>query len=124
MTEEHLRFAYILAVSAVPTEVLCDEGTFATELPGQTFTWMDRERIGSEAAAIRGDERYDWVETGKEVLFYTDEFYHRQTGVVQAFEVERTYGDVYVFVRILRAGTRRTFRVPIQNCRALRNQNA
>lgn len=117
MTEEQLALAYSLALSAFPTDQLCSESTFTQQFPGQTFGFVERELIGAEATVIRGNESYDWIDIGATVDFWLDGFSGRQTGVVQAIEVEKNDDWTAFYAMVLRNGTRRTVRVDFQSCR-------
>ena len=120
MTEEHLALAYSLALSEFTTDQLCSENTFAQQFPEQTFSFVERELIGTEAAVIRGNESYDWIDIGTIVDFWLDGLSGRQTGIVQAIQVEKHEDWTAFYALILRNGTRRTVRVDFQSCRSPR----
>jgi len=117
MTEEHLALAYSLALSAIPTDELFSESTFAQQFPGRSFSFVERELISAEATVIRGNESYDWIDVGATVDFWLDGLSGRQTGVVQAIEVEKMDDWTVFYATVLRNGTRRTVRVEFQSCR-------
>lgn len=121
MTEDHMTLAYFLALSDVESDKLCEESTFAAMFVGRSFTWLEREQIGSEAGAIRGNESWDWIVPGTTVEFYVDNLYGRQVGTVESIEVERYPDGTLPFALIRKPNGRRIFRVEFGRIRKPRN---
>lgn len=121
MNEDQLTAAYLLATSDVESEQLCDEGTFVSMFRDRTFTWMERERIGSEAWAIRGDESWDWIVPGITVEFYANNIYGRQVGVIESLQIDRVNGCVFPYALIRKPNSRRLFWVEFGRIRKPRN---
>jgi hypothetical protein len=106
MTEDHMTLAYFLALSDVESDKLCEKNTFTTMFFGRSFTWLEREQIGSEAGAIRGNEEWDWVVPGATVKFYIGDI--RFSGIVESVELDQ-FGYPVALVR--RPNRRQTYRL-------------
>lgn len=108
MTEDHMTLAYFLALSDVESKSLCEENTFATMFFGRSFTWLEREQIGSEAGAIRGNEEWDWVVPGAPVRFWMNDLW--LLGIVESVQLDQ-FGYPVAVVR--RPNGRHTYRLEL-----------
>lgn len=106
-----MTLAYLLAISDVESDKLCEESTFAAMFVGRSFTWLEREQIGSEAGAIRGDETWDWIVPNISVVFYHRLLGGRQHGVIERIVIERSNNMTIPYALIRHNINRRQYKV-------------